>query len=122
MAFFAESERKQGTVSAAWGDSIRVDWRFAFLLVSCLVLCWPAARAQGRDISRVDVGKWLDAHPAAKPNFKAGDVLSAANLDRLRSFVPPGYLEQLNFPSFTMKVVAARTHQPRQDYVNCTGD
>jgi hypothetical protein len=120
MAFFAESERKRGTVNAALGHYIGADWRFAVLLVSCFVLCGPPARAQGQDISRADVGKWLDTHPAAKPDFKAGDVLGAADLDRLRPFVPPGYLEQLKFPSFTMKVVAARTHLPRQDYVNCT--
>ena len=47
-------------------------------------------------------------------------MLSSGDLERLRPFVPPGYLEQLNFPSFKMKVVAVRSHQPRQDYVNCT--
>jgi hypothetical protein len=106
MAFFAESESKRGA-AAALRDPVRIGWRLAFLLVSSLVLYWPAASAQAQDISRADVSKWLDARPAAPPDFKAGDVLSAADLDRLRPFVPPGYLEQLSFPSFKMKIVAA---------------
>lgn len=119
MAFFAESESKRGAASAALRNPVKAGWGLA-LLVSSLVLCWPAASAQAQDISRADVGKWLDTRPAAPPDFKAGDVLSAADLDRLRPFVPPGYLEQLSFPSFKMKIVAVRSHQPRQDYVNCT--
>jgi hypothetical protein len=120
MAFFAESESKRGAASAALRDPVRADWRLALILVSSLVLCWPPDSAQAQDISRADVGKWLETRPAVPPNFKAGDVLSAADLDRLRPFVPPGYLEQLSFPSFKMKIVAVRSHEPRQDYVNCT--
>jgi len=61
---------------------IRVSWRFAFLPLLSLAVCCPAAAAQ--DISRAEVSKWLNTHPAAKPDFKAGDVLSAGDLERLR--------------------------------------
>jgi hypothetical protein len=112
MALFAESESSQRASNAASRDPVWIDWRLVFLLVLSLMLCWRAASAQAQDISRADVGKWLDARPAAPPDFKAGDVLSAADLDRLRSFVPPGYLEQLSFPSFKMKIMAPLVFPP----------
>ncbi len=118
MTFFTESSKRESPLVPS-KDFPRIDWRLAILFVTSLVLCWPATSTQAQDVSRADVGKWLDTRPSA-PNFKANDVLSSGDLERLRSFVPPGYLEQLNFPSFKMKVVAVRSHQPRQDYVNCT--
>ena len=36
----------------------------------------------------------------ANPDFKPGGVLSAKDLERMRPFIPPGYLEQLSFPEF----------------------
>ena len=76
MAFFAESESERGAASAALRDPVRAGWRLALVLVSSVVLCSPAVSAQAQDISRANVGKWLDARPAAPPDFKAGDVLS----------------------------------------------
>jgi hypothetical protein len=118
MAFFPKSSERESSLVTS-KDRSRIDWRLALVFVTSLMLCWPATSTQARDVSRADVGKWLDTRPSA-PNFKANDVLSSEDLERLRPFVPPGYLEQLDFPSFKMKVVAVRSHQPRQDYVNCT--
>ena len=118
MTFFPESSKPESPLVPS-KDSPRIDWRLVILFVTSLMLCWPATSTQAQDVSRAEVGKWLDTRPSA-PNFKADDVLSSGDLERLRPFVPPGYLEQLNFPSFKMKVVVVRSHQPRQDYVNCT--
>lgn len=48
---------------------------------------------------------WLKQYVDAKPDFKAGDVLTAKDVERMRPFVPPGYLEQLNFPNFKAQVI-----------------
>jgi hypothetical protein len=101
MTFFPESSKRESPLVPS-KDSPGIDWRLAILFVTSLVLCWPATSTQAQDVSRADVGKWLDTRPSA-PNFKADDVLSSGDLERLRPFVPPGYLEQLNFPSFKMK-------------------
>ena len=111
ITFFTESSKRESPLVPS-KDFPRIDWRLAILFVTSLVLCWPATSAQAQDVSRADVGKWLATRPSA-PNFKANDVLGSGDLERLRPFVPPGYLEQLNFPSFKMKVVAVRSHQPR---------
>ena len=63
---------------------------------------------------------WMSKYANAKPDFKPGDVLTAKDIERMRPFVPPGYLEQLNFPEFKARIVKALPHTPRQDYVNCT--
>ena len=46
---------------------------------------------------------WLEQYVDAKPDFKAGDVLTAKDVERMRPFVPPGYLEQLNFPTSRLR-------------------
>src|SRR3972149_891447 len=63
---------------------------------------------------------WLHKYADVKPDFKPGDVLTAKDLERLRPFIPPGYLEQLNFPEFKMEIIAPQNHAPRRDYMDCT--
>lgn len=105
-------------MSAVLDALVRTVCRFAFLPVLSLVLFSSPAKAQ--EISRADIGKWLKDYAAARPDFKPGAVLSAKDLERMRPFLPPGYLEQLNFPSFRTKIIATRSHRPRRDYVDCT--
>ncbi|MGD0073983.1 MAG: DUF1329 domain-containing protein [Candidatus Binataceae bacterium] len=81
----------------------------------------PAATAQDiKSYTRASLDEWLSKYPAAKPDFKPGDVLTQKDLERMRPFVPPGYLEQLNFPEFKMEIIETRDHTPRRDYMECT--
>ena len=63
---------------------------------------------------------WLKQYANAKPDFKTGDVLTAKDLERMRPFVPPGYLEQLNFAEFKAPIVDVIPHTPASSYLNCT--
>ena len=56
----------------------------------------------------------------AEPSFKPGDVLTSKDVERIRPFVPPGYLEQLDFPEVRMEIGPAQDHTPRMDFMECT--
>ena len=65
------------------------------------LLCVRPAMAQDvKTYTRATFDQWLAKYKDAKPDFKVGDVLTAKDLERMRPFIFPGYLEQLNFPEF----------------------
>src|SRR6516164_11613499 len=78
-----------------------------------------AHAADPRDTTRADIDQWLAKYRDAKPDFKAGDVLTAKDLDRIRPFMMPGYVEEYNFPEMRMPIIATRNHTPRKDYMEC---
>ncbi len=87
------------------------------------ILALSASRAAAQNVktyTRATVDQWLSKYAEAKPSFKPGDVLGSKDLERIRPFVPPGWLEQLDFPEFTMEIMAPRSHAPRKDYQECT--
>ncbi len=63
---------------------------------------------------------WLQKYADAKSPFKPGDVLTSKDLERMRPFVPPGYLEQLNFPEFRATIEPAEDWAPAEQYRNCS--
>ncbi len=73
-----------------------------------------------RTYTRADYTEWLGKYANAKPDFKPGDVLTAGNLERMRPFVIPGYLDYLNFPEFKMHIIEPVDHTPRGPYMACT--
>ncbi len=88
-----------------------------------LLVCFAANAVQAQDVksyTRDTYEAWLQKYANTKPDFKPGDVLTAKDLERIRPFVPPGYLEQLNFPEFKAQIVAPVNHMPRRDYMDCT--
>ena len=73
-----------------------------------------------RNTTSADFDRWLTKYMDAKPDFKPGDVLTAKDLERLRPFVPPGWLEEINFPEFKMEIIPTRDHTPRRDFLDCS--
>jgi Protein of unknown function (DUF1329) len=91
------------------------------LIVAGALLCVRPAMAQDvKSYTRATFDQWLAKYKDAKPDFKPGDVLTAKDLERIRPFIFPGYLEQLNFPEFRMAIAATVDHTPRKDYLDCT--
>jgi len=79
------------------------------------------ARAQDpRNTTRADIDQWMAKYGNAKPDFKPGDVLTGKDIDRIRPFMMPGYVEQFRFPDMRMKIIPTRSHMPRRDYMDCT--
>lgn len=70
--------------------------------------------------TRADYTTWLAKYAQARPSFKPGDVLTSKDVERIRPFVPPGYLEQLDFPEVRMEIGPPQDHTPRTDFMECT--
>ncbi len=98
-------------------------WKLAAALVVAALLCLSASRAMAEDLSsytRETFERWFNQYRNAKPDFKPGDVLTSRDIERMRPFVPPGYLEQLNFPEARIEVAEPRNHPLAQAYTVCT--
>ncbi len=91
-----------------------------FLTIAIGAFASNVAAQDVRSYTRATVDEWMRKYAAAKPDFKPGDVLTVKDLERIRPFVPPGYFEQLNFPELKMRIVAARSHTPRKDFMACS--
>jgi hypothetical protein len=103
------------------GVARRSAWRRALLIGILVGAMGATAEAQDyKSYTRQTFDAWLQKYKDAKPDFKPGDVLTAKDLERMRPFVPPGYLELLNFPEFKAPIIARVSHRPRTDYENCT--
>ncbi len=100
------------------------DFRLLTVLVVASALCFVAAgKVWAADPATYTVDtyrSWLTQYANAKPDFKTGDVLTAKDLERMRPLVPPGYLEQLNFPNFKAPVIDVIPHTPASTYLRCT--
>ena len=92
----------------------------AFVLAVCPGAAHIAFAADPATYTVDTYQDWLKQYVDAKPDFKAGDVLTAKDVERMRPFVPPGYLEQLNFPNFKAPVIDVIPHTPASTYVRCT--
>jgi hypothetical protein len=91
------------------------------LVVAGALACVRPAMAQDvKSYTRATFDQWLAKYKDAKPDFKVGDVLTAKDIERIRPFIFPGYLEQLNFPEFKMEIGTPVDHTPRKDYMACT--
>ncbi|MDB5107446.1 MAG: outer rane lipoproteinsorting protein [Candidatus Binatus sp.] len=90
------------------------------LIVLILAVATPVAAQNVKSYTRSTFDEWLAKAQPANPDFKPGEVLTAKDLDRMRPYLPPGYVEQLNFPEFKAEIIAPRSHTPRKDYQDCT--
>jgi Outer membrane lipoprotein-sorting protein/Protein of unknown function (DUF1329) len=98
---------------------VRSFW-FVLLLLT-VALKAPPASAQGVQTFNLDTYlKWLHQNQDAKPAFKPGDVLTSKDVEKLRPFIIPGFIEQLDFPDFKLAVQPVQSHKPRKDYMECT--
>src|ERR1019366_6749983 len=93
----------------------------AIALVVLVGMIASAALAQDvKSYTRQTFSQWLEKYANTKPDFKPGDVLTSKDLERMRPFIPPGFIEQLNFPEFRAEIIAPKSHRPRPDYVDCS--
>ena len=98
------------------------SWRTSVaLVVGLLSALHLSGVATAQDLpTRADYTAWLAKYAQAEPSFKPGDVLTRKDVERMRPFVPPGYLGQLDFPDVRMEIGAPQDHTPRIDFMECT--
>jgi len=99
--------------------------RVGILVAALTVVCTGGAQAaqwifQSQQVTADTLIQWMNKYGDAKPDFKPGDVLTVKDLPRLQPFIPPGYIEMLNFPELRIEVWPTRHHQMRRDFVECT--
>ena len=91
-------------------------------IIFSLFIIFPAfAHAQERTLpSREDIKQWIATNLDTPPLFREGDVLTQADLDKLRPFVPPGYIDEFNFVGVEFHVSPSGNYTPHQDYLTAT--
>lgn len=113
-------------LATAGGKNIRILRGRAVLC--CLILTSPLwlllfteiqARAQALP-SRADIRRWVATHLDTPPLFREGDVLTQADLHKLRPFLPPRYIDEFNFPEVRFDVSPSGNYAPHPDYLAAT--
>ena len=97
--------------------NLRLHHRIPPLLLLCPFLALSSlltssARAQGQRPgpapqsppqppalpTREDLQHWIATNLDTPPQFQEGEVLTQADLDKRRPFLPPRYIDEFNFP------------------------
>lgn len=77
--------------------------------------------AQARELpSRDDIQQWVTAYLDTLPQFREGDILRQADLDKLRPFLPPRYIDEFDFPEVEFHVSPTGTYAPHEVYMAAT--
>lgn len=95
----------------------------ALVFVACGMLFGQAAAVAQDDpttYTRESFTQWLNASKDAKPDFKPGDVLTHADLERIRPFLFPGYFEQYQkWTDVKFEIVETNHVTPHQLVLDC---
>ncbi len=95
--------------------------RLASLAIAGALLASAAAAEQDvKGYTRATFDEWVKKYQDAQPTFKPGDVITQKDLDKIRPFVPPGYIEQLDFPEFRAEIGPPGDYSAQQDFKECT--
>lgn len=79
------------------------------------------ARAQKQALpAREDIQRWIASNLDTPPLFREGDILSWVDFEKLRPFLPPGYIEEFNFSEAEFHVSPSGNYAPHQDYLAAT--
>ena len=84
-------------------------------------LLTTSARAQGQALpTREDIQRWIETNLDTLPKFQEGEVLPQADLDKLRPFLPPRYIDEFNFPGVEFHISPSGNYPPHPDYMAAT--
>ena len=93
-------------------------WLSSFLLLALHATAAPAA--DDNSVHRDDLTAWLEADRDAEPPWSDGTVLKEEELEALRPFVPPGVLEEHQFPGARFTIQATRDYPDHTSYQKAT--
>lgn len=81
---------------------------------------WTQASHAIQNVSRAQVGEWLEKTRGIEPDFMPGDVLTAEDIDKIRPFLPPGPVGEFDFPEFVMEISETGKYEPHPAYQKAT--
>jgi hypothetical protein len=70
-------------------------------------------------VSYDDTLSWLSANVLLDPPA-AGSSISSENLDKVRPWIPPGLMGELDFPEFVMEIQKYEEKKPQESYLDAT--
>ena len=70
--------------------------------------------------TREDILRWITTSQQVQPAFTPGETLTQADLDKLRPFLPPRYLEEFNFAGVELPITASGDYLPPRAYLEAT--
>ena len=70
--------------------------------------------------TRESVLAWAAQHRDATPDFRPGDVLTHADLEKVRPFLPPGYIEEMDFPDVEFTISETGDYAPHPAFLAAT--
>src|SRR3989442_4800805 len=119
--------------------NLRLHYRIPPILLLCTFLAlFPpltsSARAQGQRPgpapqsppqppalpTREDLQHWIATNLDTPPQFQEREVLTQADLDNLRAFLPPRCIDEFNFPGVEFHVSPSGNYAPHPDYLAAT--
>jgi hypothetical protein len=94
---------------------------FCVAALSSLWLLSIPTRAQEPGLpTRKDIQRWIESNLDTPPMFRDGEVLGQADLEKLRPFLPPRYIDEFNFAGVEFHVAPSGNYAPHQDYLAAT--
>lgn len=98
--------------------------KFIRSLLLCVAASFSlASLARGAEETAIDrdtVLKWVEQYRDTKPDFKPGDILTRADLEKLRPFILPGHFAEFHFPEVRFTIIAPRDNSPHPAYREAT--
>jgi len=89
-----------------------------YILTPCFI---TKTYAQGQALpTREDIQHWVATNLETVPKFQEGEILTQAELDKLRPFLPPRYVDEFNFPGVQFHVSPSGNYSPHSDYMAAT--
>ena len=71
------------------------------------------------NVDRAQIDNWITDNPVLDPP-SAGSVLTSQHLDQIEPWLPPGFIDELQFPEFSMKIQANKPQPAHKSYLSAT--
>ena len=84
--------------------------------LSCVVGPVRVGRAHAQDTTKETVLRWVETFRSATPEFQAGETLKLGDLENVHPFLPPGYVEEYNFPDVEFAITQTGDYPPHPAY------
>src|SRR5262245_31285128 len=105
---------------AVKGSSTRVGGVLFLAVLGFWAAPGGAAEGSQRAITKETLLQWVERNRQAQPKFKPGETVTAANREKLRPFLPPGYFEEFDFPEAEFAITPTGDYAPHQAYREAT--
>lgn len=98
--------------------------QFRLFLFSLLLLAYSGRHVVLADdqqvMTRDTLLQWMTQYGDAKAEFKAGDILKAADREKVRPFLPPPYFAEFDFPEVEFAITPTGDYSPHQAFRDAT--